>query len=56
MVAQKAKQERDTVSKTFLCNLWGKRDQRPNVGGASIRSRNGAPSRKECAVNGQATK
>ena len=26
-----------------------------NVGGVSIRSRNGAPSRKECVVNGHMT-
>ena len=30
--------------------------ERPNVGGISIRSRNRAPSRKGCAVNGQTTK
>ena len=29
---------------------------RPNVGGVSIRSRNGAPSLKGCVVNGQMTK
>ena len=29
---------------------------RPNVGGISIRSRNGAPSRKGCVVSGQMTK
>ena len=28
----------------------------PNAGGVSIRSRNGAPSRKGCVVNGQTTK
>ena len=33
-----------------------KRNERPNVGGVSIRSRNGAPSRKGCVVNGQMTK
>ena len=35
--------------------MWKKRDERPNVGGVSIRSRNGAPSRKGCVVNGQMT-
>ena len=36
---------------------YGKeRNERPNVGGVSIRSRNGAPSRKGCVVNGQMTK
>ena len=29
--------------------------EHPNVGGVSIRSRNGAPSRKGCVVNGQMT-
>ena len=32
-----------------------KRTERPIVGGVSIRSRNGAPSRKGCVVNGQTT-
>ena len=31
--------------------IWGNRKERPNVGGASTRSRNGARSRKGCAVN-----
>ena len=53
---QMAKQEGDKISKPFLCNIWGKRHERPNVGGISIRSRNGAPSRKGCVVNGQMTK
>ena len=52
---QTAEQERDSISKQFLCNIWRKRYQRPNVGGASIGSRNGAPSRKGCVVNGQMT-
>ena len=52
--SQTAKQEWDRTSKQFLCSVWKKRDDRPNVGGVSIRSRsrNGAPSRKECVVNG----
>ena len=54
---QKAKQEGDKISKKFTCNMvWEKRNERPNVGGVSIRSRNGAPSRKGCVVNGQMTK
>ena len=51
---QKAKQQGDKISKKFLCNIRKKRNERPNVGGVSIRSRNGAPSRKGCAVR-QAT-
>ena len=43
---------RDRISKQFLCNIWKKRNERPNVGRVSIRSRNGAPSRKGCVVNG----
>ena len=53
---QKAKQEGDKISKKFLCHLWEKRNERPNVGGVSIRSRSGDPSRKGCMVNGQMTK
>ena len=53
---QTAKQG-DSISKKLLCNIWKKRNERPNVGGvAMIRSRNGAPSRKGCVVNGQMTK
>ena len=51
--AQTAKQEGDKISKRFLCNIWKKRNEHPIVGGVSIRSRNGAPSRKGCVVNGQ---
>ena len=51
-----AKQDGDTISKQFQCNIWKKPDERPNVGGVSIRRRNGAPSRKGCVVNGQMTK
>ena len=53
---QTAKQDGDRISKQFLCSTWKKRKERPNVGGVSIRSRNGAPSRKGCVVNGQITK
>ena len=53
---QTAKQDGDRISKQFLCNIWKKRHERSNVGGVSIRSRNGAPSRKGRVVNGQMTK
>ena len=36
--------------------VWEKGNERPNIGGVSIRSRNGAPSRKGCVVNDQMTK
>ena len=32
---QTAKQQGDKVSKKFLCNIWKKRNKRPNVGGVS---------------------
>ena len=50
------KQDADRISKQFLNNIRKKRDEGPNVGGVSIRSRNGAPSQKGCVVNGQITK
>ena len=53
---QKAKQDGDRISKQLLCNIWGKRNKRRNVGGVSIGSWNGAPSRKGCVVNGQMTR
>ena len=46
----------DRISKQFLCGIWKKLDKRPNVGGVSTRSRNGATSQKGCMVNGQMTK
>ena len=52
---QTAKQDRDRISKQFQCNMWEKRNERPNAGGVSIRSRNGNPSRKGCVVSGQMT-
>ena len=53
---QTAKQDGDRIRKQFLCNIWKKRNERPNVGGVSIgSSRNGAPSREGCVVNGQMT-
>ena len=42
--------------KMTLPSLPLSRNERPNVGGVSIRSRNGAPSRKGCKVNGEMTK
>ena len=53
---QTAKQDGDRISKPFLRNIRKKRNERPNVGDFSISSRNGAPSRKGCVVNGQITK
>ena len=53
---QAAKQDGDKISAQFQYNIWKKRTGRPNVGGVSIRSRNGASSRKGCVVNGQMTK
>ena len=49
---QTAKQQGDKISKKFLCNIWIKLHERPTVGVVSMRSRNGAPSRKGCVVNG----
>ena len=51
-----AKQEGDTNSETMLCNIRKQCHERPSVGGASISSMNGAPSREACVVNGQMTK
>ena len=51
-----AKQDGDNICKRFLCNIWKKRNERLNVEGVSIRSRNGAPSRKGRVVNGHTTK
>ena len=53
---QTAKRDGDRISKQFLRSVWKKPNERPNVGGVSNRSRNGAPSRKGCVVNGQMTK
>ena len=41
---QSMKQDGDAISKPFLFNIyiWKKRNERPNVGGVSIWSRNGA--------------
>ena len=53
---QTAKQDGDRISKQLLCSIWKKRNERPIAGGVSIRSRNGAPSRNGCVVNGQLNK
>ena len=53
---QMAKQDGDRINKQFTCSIWKKRNERPNVGGVFIRSRNGAPSRNGCIVNGHMTK
>ena len=52
---QTAKPDGNRISRHFLCNIL-KRNERPIVGGVSIRSRDGAPSRKGCVVNGRMTK
>ena len=49
---QTANQDGDRISKQLLCSIWKKRNERPNVGGVFIRSRNSALSRKGCVVNG----
>ena len=56
MVGVDGEKDRDRISKQFLRSIWKKRNERPNVGGVPIRSRNGAPSRKGCVVNGQMSK
>ena len=53
---QTAKQDGDKICKRFLCNIWKKRNERPNVESVSFRSRNGAMSRKGRVVNGHTTK
>ena len=53
---QTTKQDMDRIANSCNVTFGKKRDERPNVGGVSIRSRNGAPSRKRCVVNGQMTK
>ena len=53
---QTAKQDGGRISKRFLCSIWKKRNERPNVGVVSARRRNGAPSRKGCVVSGPLTK
>ena len=53
---QTAEQEGDKINKHFYVNIWEKRNECTNVGGVSIRSSNGAPSRKGCVFNGQMPK
>ena len=55
---QTAKQDGDRISKHFLCNIYGRAVMNAQMLEVcvSIRSRNGAPSRKDCVVNGQMTK
>ena len=53
---QTAKEDGYRISKQFLCNIWKKRNERPNVRGVSNRSRNGSPPRKGCVVNGHMAK
>ena len=53
---QTAKQEGDKMSKIFPCDIWEQSNERPTVGGVSITSRSGAPSRKVRVVHGQPTK
>ena len=52
---QTAKQQGGKISKKFL-NIRKRRNERPDVGGVSTRSRNGGPSRKGCVVNGRMIK
>ena len=52
---QTANQDGDNICKMFLCNIWKQSNERLNVEGVSIRSRNGAPSRKGRVVNGHTT-
>ena len=53
---QTAKQEGNRMSKQFLRDVWRKRNEPPNVGAVSLGSRDGAPFRNGCVVNGQMTK
>ena len=52
---QAAKQEGDKFRKKNRVICWKQRNERPNVGDLSIRSKNGAPSRKGCVANGKIT-
>ena len=53
---QTAKQDGDTTRKQFFV-IYGRGVISAQMfGGVSIRSRNGAPTRKGCVVNGQMTK
>ena len=50
---QAARQEGNKIREHFLGNIWNQRNERPMVGGVSIKSRNGAPNRKGSVVIGQ---
>ena len=52
---QTAKQEGDRISRQFAV-MYGKNVISAQMLEVSIRSRNGAPSRKGCVVNGRMTK
>ena len=53
---QTAKQDGDEICRRFLCSVWKKRNEYLVVGGVSLRSMNGAPSRERCVANVQTTK
>ena len=36
MVSETVKQDGDRISKQFGCNIWKKRDERPNAGGVCL--------------------
>ena len=52
---QTAKQEGEKDKAKRFYATYERRFERPNVGGVSSRSRNGAPSRKGRVINGQIT-
>ena len=54
--AEKQDGEETSKEKSFDVIYGKRRSKRPNVGGVSIGSRNAAPSRKGCLVNGQMAK
>ena len=55
---QTAEEEGDNKMIIFLllCDIWKEPTERPHVGGVSVESRNGVPSRNICVINGQMTK
>ena len=56
MTATKVETGREYDKQNKRCKgIWKEHYERQIVGGASIRSRNGAPPRKGCVVNGHAT-
>lgn len=48
-----ARQDGDKICNGLLCNTLKERSERPKVGRVSTGSRNSAPSRKKCIINGQ---